>query len=78
MEFPIFQRANGCVSNVHGHQTKTSSGVLCPHANGALKLTEEGEWAHMACAYWIEETGFSNLHIHGADNGNKEISIRPE
>ena len=34
--------------------------ALCPHYEGAIKPTEEGNWSHIACAHYIEETGFSN------------------
>lgn len=34
--------------------------ALCPHYEGAFKQTEENNWAHTACAHYIEETGFSN------------------
>ena len=33
---------------------------LCPYGYGAVKQTDRGTWAHVACAIWIPEVHFSN------------------
>lgn len=35
--------------------------VLCPNTRGAVKRTTlPGKWAHIACAYWLNDVGFLN------------------
>jgi hypothetical protein len=34
--------------------------VLCPVYEGAMKLTEEGQWCHCSCAIWIREVFFKD------------------
>lgn len=36
--------------------TDTSSCVLCPVKEGAMKQTAEGAWIHSVCAFWVDET----------------------
>lgn len=36
---------------------------LCPRKEGALKRTDSGGWAHVACALYIPEVVFGNNRI---------------
>lgn len=36
---------------------------LCPSKDGALKPTENGNWAHVVCALFIPEVTFIDVHI---------------
>lgn len=35
---------------------------LCPAVDGALKKTEDGDWAHVVCALYIPEVRFGNIN----------------
>ncbi|KGG50224.1 hypothetical protein DI09_7p30 [Mitosporidium daphniae] len=48
--------------------------TLCPHYEGAIKPTDDGGWAHIACAHYIEETGFSNETYLEPITGISQIS----
>ncbi|GAV58994.1 PWWP domain-containing protein/SET domain-containing protein/FYRN domain-containing protein/FYRC domain-containing protein/PHD_2 domain-containing protein/zf-HC5HC2H_2 domain-containing protein [Cephalotus follicularis] len=49
---------------------------LCPVIGGAMKLTTDGCWAHLACAIWIPETCLSDVKrmepIDGLNRINKD------
>lgn len=46
-----------CVTD---HTPPLQSCVLCPNKEGAFKQTVNGQWAHLVCAIWINETWVSN------------------
>ncbi|KAM7260046.1 hypothetical protein ACFE04_015787 [Oxalis oulophora] len=49
---------------------------LCPVIGGAMKPTNDGRWAHLACAIWIPETCFLDVKrmepIDGINRINKD------
>jgi NuA3 HAT complex component NTO1 len=34
--------------------------VLCPVYEGAMKRTEQGDWCHVSCVWWIPEVHFKD------------------
>ncbi|KAJ4967635.1 hypothetical protein NE237_014336 [Protea cynaroides] len=47
---------------------------LCPVVGGAMKLTTDGRWAHLACAIWIPETCLSDVKKMEPIDGLKRIN----
>jgi hypothetical protein len=49
-----------CDACVNPSTAGTVACCLCCDANGALKPTDDGRWAHIYCATWMPEGSFPN------------------
>ena len=61
-----------CCTCLRCPSSSTVSCCLCPVTGGALKQTDDGRFAHIVCARWIQEVRFGNsVYMEPVENVSK-------